>query len=171
MKFVLLLSIVFSSYSYAYKIESKWSSDYTKSTIVTCSEEEYFCMDLCSEPLECIQPEGYCKDCASTGIFSTNIFKYIGLSIVNSNVRVIDSTVEELIRSKEFITLSSKSIFNHLTRFNSKALQRQFISLCEDTEYPHIIISVTKISRTPINAKYVSCNNGLFELKEFQNLP
>jgi hypothetical protein len=146
-------------------VETNWTLEYKKEVKVSCAEEETsFCVSLCNNETECLLEEGMCKDCVGTSIHMTDFFRGIGNNIVPLNSLLTDHLLRRL-ESGDFVTFTSKTIYNLLTALDSKKIKRQFRALCTDeTEYPVVFAKVSPLRREIINIDLVLCNNGLFQI-------
>lgn len=142
-----------------------WNKEYRKSVEFSCSGDlSYLCHRMCEGESSCSIAEGVCKDCVGTTIDLTNLFKNIGLTITSTE-KVQGLGLVNIVTSNNFVTFTSKSIYNIITSYDSKGMKRQFSSLCSDgTEYPVVFASVYSKTRELISFNYVACNDGIYEL-------
>ena len=72
----------------------------------------------------------------------------------------------DLLKSGDFASMTSKTIYNHVESYNSEAIKAKFQSLCDGDEYPTVIFKVNPNTKRPQEAKYVLCHKSS-ELKVF----
>ncbi|OUR99950.1 hypothetical protein A9Q84_02660 [Halobacteriovorax marinus] len=165
----LLLSIILfsiSSLSSAYTVESSWNDKYEKELSFYCSSEDTMCLDLCGEATMCKVKEETCHNCIGTSITLTYIFNYMGKAYTNTGVETLDGEVLSSLKGSEFVSFSSRSIYNHVDRFNSSSLKRNFRSLCTDgTRYPIVLFKKNRGSQRVADVQFVFCDNGVFEME------
>lgn len=166
-----------SNEAFAFKIESRWNSEYKKEVVLKCDEvesESLECYQICGNMKECVVYEPPCKNCIGTSVFMTHLFENIGKSYVNSNQEVSLYEFFLYLNMGNFATISSKSIYNHVTRYDTPDLKNRFKSLCSDisgeegTEYPNVFLGVESVSRTPMNVLYVSCVDRFNDTRIFR---
>lgn len=160
-----ILLFLLSSNILAMNIGTKWNrTSFEKEVLVGCSESEsYLCIDLCNNEKSCSVTEGYCRDCAGDNLFLKTLFKQLGRTYKNTSVEVSKDDFVSYLKEGDFVTISSKSIYNTIDKFNSSKLKERFRSLCKlPTEYPIVFLDVEHVSRTPIKVKYVTCENEDF---------
>lgn len=169
-KFLTLITalFIFSLSSFAVTVETQWSEASEKSLLLTCNENEV-CRQFC-EGASCEVPEKVCKNCVSTSIAMTFAFKEMGRTIVSTEALDAYALVD-LLQTKEFVSLTSRSIYNLVERFNSNSLKRKFRSLCADgTAYPHAFFN--KTASGEIGApQLVWCESGVYRLERLSELP
>ena len=153
----------------AVTVESGWNDQYSKEVSFYCNGNDTLCLDLCGDEKMCKVPEETCHNCVGTSITLTYIFNYMGKAYTNTGVEALDGDVLELLKSGQFVTFSSRSIYNHVDNFNSMALRQNFKKLCSDgTRYPIVLFKKSAQSQRVSDVKYVFCNNGAYEM-EFSN--
>ncbi len=173
MKIVIaLLSVLLSISSLAFTIESKWTEDFIKILDIKCNQDDsYQCANLCDNYSQCSVKENYCRNCAGDNLFIKYTFKELGGKI-KSTEEVDQDDFFDFITQGNFATLTSKSIFNFIDKYNSFELKERFRSLCKmPVEYPIVFIELNKTSRTPEKIKYVACSNienstNIYQLKK-----
>lgn len=152
----------------ALEIETNWSAASEKSLALTCGEDST-CQQFCDGD-SCVVLEKVCKNCASTSIAMTFAFKEMGRSLVSGDA-VDPYALYDLLDSGSFVSLTSRSIYNLVERFNSSALKRRFRSLCNDgTAYPHAFFETTQ-SGSIGAPRMVWCNSGVYALERLNELP
>jgi hypothetical protein len=99
----------------------------------------------------------------------TFAFKEMGRSIVAKES--LDAyAFFDLLDSGEFVSLTSRSIYNLVERFNSNSLKRKFRSLCMDgTQYPHAFFDKTNSGEFGA-PQLVWCNSGIYRLERLTEL-
>jgi hypothetical protein len=169
----LLLSTADASSNKGVEVISYWNLDLQKTVEIHCPEnrshndvfgnEENLCQSTCSDNSFCLIEEGPFRNAASTnnGI-SYELFKFMGIHFVNSLERVHPKEVAKLLASRNFVTLTSRSVYNLYHRLDSRTVKRNFQSLCPNfTEYPMVFIEVDDYMRSYKDIKFVLClENG-----------
>ena len=158
---VFTILILFSSIANSYEFVSGWSPFFEKELKMVCSEGDYSCDQLCQNDSECLFEEKVCRNCIGSSIYLTHIFDNVGKSIVRREEKASFYELFDLINFKLFSSISSKSIYNHVTGYNSKELKEKFQSLClpYKVEYPVIIFEMDTISGYLGKPKYLICND------------
>lgn len=173
-----LVAIIFSSNILAMNIGTKWNrTSFEKEVLISCtSSEDYLCIDLCNNEKSCAVTEGYCRDCAGDNLFLKTIFKQLGRTYQNTGSEVSKDDFISYIKEGDFVTVSSKSIYNTIDKFNSSKLKERFRSLCKlPTEYPVVFLDVEHTSRIPTNVKFVTCvnedfNSDIYKMKRIYDV-
>lgn len=163
---LLLLAALMSSSVFSMTIKAEWNKvSFEKELLVGCNQNDsYLCIDLCNSEYSCKVKENYCRNCAGDNIFLKTIFNELGRTYQNSKNKISDDDFISFIKEDNFVTLTSKSIYNTIDKFNSPKLKRKFRSLCENpTEYPIVFLEVNPVSRVPEKVKYVGCSDNKFE--------
>ena len=166
-------SLLMTINAYAFKVESRWNTQFKKEVVLNCEGNSLECYSICANEKECVVYEKPCKDCIGTSVFMTHLFENIGKSYVNSMYEVSLYEFFKYLNRGLFSTVSSRSIFNHVSKFDNPELKERFMSLCEDsTEYPNVFIGVEPVTRTPNSVMYVSCldnnkNTRVFKMETY----
>ncbi|MCT4642677.1 MAG: hypothetical protein N4A33_10325 [Bacteriovoracaceae bacterium] len=148
-------------------VEAYWTKNYSKEVVVRCSDDKNLLCDvLCEDENLCILEEGMAKNFVGTSISLMNFLNNVGKSILSSG-RANEGDVVRLLQSGNFVTLTSQTVYNLITKVNSKKLQRQFRSLCDDgTQYPLVLAEVFEKTRDVVGYSYVVCKSGVYELED-----
>lgn len=164
-KLIIALFLLISANSaFAISYEPVWTEDYKKNVIMTCSEDEFQCEDLCGKS-SCIIKEKVCRNCIGSNIRITHIFRDMGRSFTNTGNEVSYYEVLETLGSQHFATFTSKSIYNIVERYDSTKLRLKFQSLCpNEVKYPVVVFSTKKVSRILDKVKFVVCGEKAFEM-------
>ncbi len=164
--FLILLSL-FSLSSLGFTLETQWSMASEKSLKVSCNNDSV-CERFCNG-VGCAVVEKVCKNCVSTSVAMTFAFKEMGRAIVAKEA-IDPYSLFDLLESGEFVSLTSRSVYNIVERFNSAALKRRFQALCTDgTQYPHAFFSKTLAGE--IDApQMVWCDSGVYRLERLTEL-
>ncbi|MFT6604635.1 MAG: hypothetical protein ACJARO_002158, partial [Bacteriovoracaceae bacterium] len=150
-----LFLLISANSAFAISYESIWTEDYKKNVIMTCSEDEFQCEDLCGKS-SCVIKEKVCRNCIGSNIRITHIFRDMGRSFTNTGNEVSYYEVLEILGSGHFATFTSKSIYNIVERYDSAKLRKKFQSLCpNEINYPIVIFSTKKVSRILDEVKFV----------------
>lgn len=163
MKIILgLFLVTFISQSQALDLQSGWSQNFEKEVRLSCREgEEEFCLHLCQQKDECVLKEKYCRNCAGTTLFLRNIFVEMGRVYWNSQNSVPFYEFMDFLKSGRFISITSKSVYNFVDRFDSTRIRMRFQRLCSNfTDYPIVFLQARPISRIPERVKYVVCKDA-----------
>ncbi|WP_417336597.1 hypothetical protein [Halobacteriovorax marinus] len=162
----LFLSLFFVFNINAAVVENGWNDSYEKELNFYCSEGDYLCFDICGKFEQCKVPEETCHNCIGTSIHLTYIFNYMGKAYTNTGVEANPSSVRDLIRSRRFVSFSSRSIYNHVDSFNSPTLRRNFRSLCSDgTRYPIVVFEKSRVTKKVTDVRFVFCESGTYEME------
>ncbi len=154
----ILISMFFISNLYALEISSGWTSSYEKEIAISCNDgEENQCNYLCGSDTRCSIVEGYCRDCAGTSLYLKVLFSEMGSRYHNSKRSVDVYDFFDFIVAGDFITISSKSIYNFVTSYNSFELRMRFQELC-GYEDPYPIVFLESSARQLGQIRYVACN-------------
>lgn len=163
---LIIALVLVSQFSYGYSVESNWNDSYEKELSFYCIEGDTLCNDLCQDDKICKIKEETCHNCIGTSITVTYIFNYMGKAYTNTEIEMNEADVLEKLTAGDFVSFSSRSIYNHVDRFNSSTLKRNFRSLCTDgTRYPIVMFNKTPISQKVGDVKFVFCDSGVFEMK------
>ncbi len=144
--------------AYTLEVKSGWNIKFQKEVTLSCSEGEYLCEDLC-EKSTCKIQENFCRNCIGNTVYLTHFFDYLGKSYVNSGDEVTTDEFLALIKSGNFASMTSKTIYNHVEKYNGENLRSKFQSLCEGDEYPMVFFKVNPTSKRPETVEYVLCRN------------
>jgi len=160
-KTLILLTILFSGSALSIELDSRWNYKFEKEVVLTCSQDEYFCEDLCENKERCIIKENVCRDCIGSTPYLTHVFNQIGRSIVSEGIEAPVEDLIELLRDGKFSSISSKSIYNHVDRFGSNKIMSKFESLCDyESQNPVMIFETQEVSKLLGKPKYLICNNN-----------
>lgn len=159
---IILFSI---SSAFSFELLEQWSTDYSPELKATCSSMDQLCLTLCDNEFECTIPVKTCKDCIGTSVLMTNIFDRMGLGYRNSGKEIDSSELIELIRSGNFVTFTSKSVYNQTDSFDSAPMKARFKTLCpNDVDYPVVFFSLKERSSILSEVKYVACGSDIFAM-------
>ncbi len=161
----LILSLVLVTQSYALEFTSSWNQSLTKEVVMSCSQDDYQCREVCESETSCTFKEKTCTNCIGTNVYITNIFREMGRIYVNTLTSVSSDSLVELLSSGNFVTITSKSIYNQVDRFNSLGLRNRFKSLCENgAQYPVVFFDMNSKNDKIDEVLYVACDNEFFEM-------
>jgi len=166
MKTLIFFLILFCSVSnFALEIETVWTETSEKRLAISCGEDEA-CVQFCMGNNSCFMREKVCKNCVGTSLKMTYIFEEMGRNLFNSGEAVGPYELFDLLTSTNFVSLSSKSVYNLIERFDSLSLRRRFRSLClDETAYP--IVFFNKVRSGEIGSvKAVWCNSGVYRMDQ-----
>lgn len=165
--FIALLAFVSSSLCFSMTITTNWSEDSRKTLVLACSEEEaeVACDNLCGEST-CEIEEKVCVDCVGTSIAMTYAFREMGRILHNTGEKVDAYFLVDLISSGNFVSLTSRSVYNLVERFDSRSLRSKFTSLCNDgTRYPTVFFKKLRSGKLG-SVSAVHCANGTFLMND-----
>mgnify|MGYP000247618367 FL=1 len=162
---ILALTLI-SQITFGYSVESGWNDSYQKELSFYCAEGDTLCHDLCENDSVCKVKEETCHNCIGTSITLTYIFNYMGKAYTNTGVEANEADILSKVETKSFVTLSSKSIYNHVDSFNSMSLRKNFRSLCTDgTMYPIVFFDKNVRTQKIGDVQFVFCNSGVYEME------
>ena len=170
MKMIGLLLMMISFQVSAVSLETVWTMSSEKELHLYCAQtEDETCLQFCGDE-SCIVSEPVCKNCVGTSVTMTYIFKEMGRVYI-AGEKLDDYYLYDLLNNQNFVSLTSRSVYNLVYSFNASSLRRQFRSLCNDgTAYPVAFFSKNaagEISRPDA----LWCESGVFELKQLDELP
>lgn len=147
--------------SYGFTMTADWNPFFEKEVSFNCSEGDYFCQDYCGKSSQCIVKENFCRNCIGSDTYLTYIFNYVGKTIVRSDIEVTDYELLDFVKKGNFSTISAKSIYNHVERFDGSLIKRKFQALCApyQDEYPLIVYNVEKTSHLLKRPEFIVCND------------
>lgn len=164
----LISYFIFSSSVFALSVSNNWEMDthFEKYVTLSCSKEDNECRNFCRRDNDCRYAETPCRNCLGSNLKMSYIFGEIGRAYRNNGVEINWDHVYDLLRTGRFVTLNAKSIYNHVTRFNSISIRRKFLALCPDADgvvEPLAFFSTNEIGE--INEpQFIACNDKVFEL-------
>lgn len=169
---ILLSFMTLQNYVFAMGVEEVWSSEYRPQLKLSCTEgEESMCSDLCpgsSSAKECILDQKVCRDCVGTSLLVTNIFEGMGVRYRNRGDEVSFYEFVDLIASKNFVSFTSKSVYNHVDSYDSLVLQKKFQSLCpvNSTLMPVVFFDLKPRTNVLNKVRYVACGEKLYTMSD-----
>ncbi len=168
MRLLILLFFV-SMPSFALQLETVWTERAEKNLSLTCEGEET-CVRYCQEKESCTVVEKVCKNCVGTSLAMTFAFNEMGRSLVASE-KLDDYALFDLLEKNSFVSLTSRSVYNLVERFDSSSLKTKFRSLCEDgTRYPVVFFGKTASGEMG-RVQAVWCESGFYEMLQLDQLP
>ena len=166
-KILVLLFVVLCFPLQALTIETAWTEASEKELHLYCGEDET-CRQFCAGDT-CTIAEPVCKNCVGTSVTMTYIFKEMG-RVYTTGERLDDYFLYDLFNLQNFVSLTSRSVYNLTMTFNSSALRRQFRSLCDDgTAYP-VVFFDKNLAREISQPISVWCETGVFQLIQLTEL-
>ncbi len=142
------------------RLSVKWESDYKKYLTLKCGEKNRVCRNICKANI-CKIEEKECFNCVGTSIFMTNLFQELGRTITsNLSSYYTKGKIYEAIEGNK-IFMTSKSIYNIYSKYNSRKVQRQFSKLCrtKSVEDPILVIDVFEGTNEPYQPSFVICQD------------
>ena len=142
---IILFTILLSGSALSMEMDSRWNYKFEKEVVLTCSEDEFFCEDLCESKDKCVIKENVCRDCIGSTPYLTHVFNQLGKSIVKSDAAQVEDLVE-LLETDSFATISVKSIYNNVDTFGSNKIIDKFGALCDFTaDKPIMVFEVKEV--------------------------
>lgn len=159
---ICLAALLVTTSANALVLEAKWNKELKKEVTLSCeSNEADRCHHLCEDEEKCVIPESFCRNCAGTTMYLKNLFTEMGriyVSIRSEEVLLTD--LLDFIKTRNFVTLTSKSVYNFVDKFDSLTIRNRFQRLCGGkTEYPIVFLEASPHSRILGKVRYVFCQN------------
>jgi hypothetical protein len=171
--FFSIIFILGVSHAQAFSVNAEWNPLFTREVKIECSEGEYACDDLCNNQTLCKVTETSCRYCIGNSVFLTYFFEYIGRSVLNKGQLVDPLDFIKFLPEGNFITINSKSIYNHVYRYEDPILNEKLDQLCISIggKDPLVFLKKNPISLRIEKIQYVSCKVGnqsrIFQLEDF----
>ncbi len=164
--FLIFINAIISCSAFSnYTIKEFWDQEYTPKIGVTCTNKDKFCDKLCKNKTYCEFPQVICRDCISTSILMTNIFENMSVFYRNSGEVAPAAEFIDFLKSKNYVSFSSRSIYNQTDSFDSAELQTRFQNLCPNfTKYPVVFFNLKANSNILNEAVYVACDSNVFKM-------
>lgn len=158
-----LLVLVLSLSIQAAEVYSTWTQDYTKHVSINCYHRDGdLCAQICEAQSKCIYPERPCRNCMSSSIMLTHLFKDLNL-YYDRGSEVDHFEFSEFLESRHFSSFSALSLMNYNSGAPhlSRRIEKTFKRLCpgERTRYPTIFFSIETFTRELREPQYVACND------------
>ena len=161
---LILFTILFSGSALSIEMDARWNYKFEKEVVLTCSEDEFFCEDLCESKDKCVIKENVCRDCIGSTPYLTHVFNQLGKSIVKSDAAQVEDLVE-LLKTDSFATVNVKSIYNNVDTFGSNKIIDKFGALCDYTsEKPVMVFEVKEVSQLLGKPKFLVCGSEIFHV-------
>lgn len=168
MKF-LIISLFLNLSTFAFQVETIWTEKAEKKLSLTCESDEQ-CVRFCKDQEACTVTEDVCKNCVGTSLAMTFAFKEMGRTLVASD-KLDDYAFFDLLKGNSFVSITSRSIYNLVERFDSSSLRQKFRSLCaDDTRYPVVFFGKTAGGELG-RVQAVWCESGFYEMIQLDYLP
>lgn len=165
--FLCLVMMSLVSASHALQVNSYWDQNFQKSLSVDCAldNKTAVCRRLCGQE-KCVVKEKVCRNCLGRDILISHSLQEIGRNLqINRKSQVDEQELIKFLKQKSFISLTSKSIYNLLYRFNSRLFQNQFKSLCPKGDAEGTVIFFARQKTGEIGqGRYVFCHSQFFPL-------
>lgn len=157
-----LLILILPKLLFAFEISTKWSDSANKYLELSC-RNSYECQEFCAGG-QCQVQEKVCRNCIGTSISMSYAFQEMGRAYVSS-YELDEYFLFELLSRGEFVSLTSRSLYNLIDRFDSLVLRRKFQSLCRDgTQYPVVFFDATAAGELG-EIQAVWCKSGVFKME------
>lgn len=173
MKFISFLCLYFFSFSFSVfaltGLDSHWTPSYEYEHIFRCEKAEAsLCRTICNNETECRVVENYCHNCVGTDLYLRKLFLEMGTTYASTGALVSLDELGRFIKSGNFISLNSKSIYNFVDSFDAANVRMRFQMLCDfQNDYPLVFLETSK-SRFPGKVRYVVCQNEKMEIFSLQ---
>ncbi len=154
------LLMLLSINTHAYLISEGWNQNLKKEIELSCllEEETNLCASLCNNPNKCIVKEGPCRNCAGTDLYIRNLFTEMGTQYHSTNEVVDKKIFFDYIATGNFVSISSRSIFNLTDSFDGANTRLKFMGLCNfSSSDPIVFLNVEPVSRKLKEVRYVVC--------------
>ncbi len=163
---ILILFFLKIQLSYSVEISELWNDQNRPYLILECLPQDKLCSATCANEGQCAIEQKVCKDCVGTSILMTNIFERMGIFYRNSGNKISTQEFAHFLQDHNFVTFTSRSIYNQTDSFDSPQTKARYQSLCPDqTEYPVVFFEL-KAKSSVLNAvKYVACQNEIYEMR------
>ncbi len=163
-KFLIALMMSFSAYALT-QVVPHWTQDYQYELIFRCEQgEQALCQNLCLNETECRVTENFCHNCAGTDLYLRSLFSEMGATYRSTGQKVPLEEFARFVKSGNFITLNSKSIYNFVDSYDSMNLRMRFQTLCGYQDNYPLVFLETDASRFPGKVRYVICQNDNLEV-------
>ncbi len=167
-KLIIIYLILSTSQVLAYQLKTTWNSKLQKIITIKC-EGDASCQQFCGGKQECATIETYCRSCIGNDPYVTSVFSGMGQLFRNAGEEVSSEEFFTFLNSRNFVSFTSKSVYNNIERFNSKKLQQRFQSLCPiETEYPIVFFNIDPIGHNLGKVQYVLCNGPSHSMEIFK---
>jgi hypothetical protein len=164
---ILLMMLMKISTSFAFEVKEIWNQENRLQIEFQCSSIDRFCHDLCLKDDSCKVEEKVCLNCVGTSMLMNSIFEQMGLKYRNTQEEVSSYELIDFLNKNNFVSITSKSIFNQIEAYDSPVLKSRFQSLCpENIAYPLVIFELNPTSHTPRSVKYVLCDEKIFRMTD-----
>lgn len=100
--------------------------------MVSCDPKtETFCQELCGVQESCTLPETFCRSCAGTeSLKLKRILDATGTALVAQDPMRTTDVLLKTLRESLWVSLSSTTLYNYSSGFDSDQLRAQFTALC-----------------------------------------
>lgn len=147
------------------ELDAHWTPDYQYELLFRCEQgEQGLCQNLCLNETECRVTENFCHNCAGTDLYLRSLFSEMGTTYQSTGTKVSLEEFARFVKTGNYITINSKSIYNYVDSFDSLSLRARFQTLCGfQDDYP-IVFLETDATRFPGKVRYVVCQSEKFEV-------
>ncbi len=166
---IIIFSLMASNAVLASGITTNWNDKYQKSITLTCGEDNYSytCSQVCGNESKCEIEEKTCYNCLGSSVYLTHLFKQMGQTYRSTNEETDAYGFVDFLLKNEFVTITSKSVYNNVDRFNSSSLRARFQSLCSNnTEYPVVFLESVGKRHDLGKVRYVSCGEEVYRMTD-----
>ena len=164
--FYFILFALFSQAALAMtKLDAAWTQDYQYELAFSCERsDEALCQGICQNEAECRVTENFCHNCAGTDLYLRSLFSEMGTTYKSTGQQVSFEEFARFVKSGNFITINSKSIYNFVDSYDSLGIRMRFQTLCGFNDNYPLVFLETDASRFPGKVRYVVCQSGNFEI-------
>ncbi len=160
--------ILISTSAMAFNIDTTWTEDSRKVLNLSCNGDD-ICSQFCDGD-SCQVDEKVCKNCVGTSIAMTYAFREMGRALVSTQ-ELSAYEIFDLLRSGEYVSLTSRSVYNLIFSFDARELKARFRGLCQDgTRYPVVFYSTIESGELG-EVKAVWCDSGVLGMTQLDQLP
>ncbi len=150
--------------------EEYWSVELEPFLNINCQGDyKSFCQKVCNVEADksCSIPMPVCRDCIGTSLLITNIFESMGIRYRNSGNHISNEVFSEYLSRKQFVTFSSKSVYNHVDSYDSQNLRNRFKSLCtEEIESPIVFFDINPKGNRLGKVRFLACGSTIYEMTD-----
>jgi hypothetical protein len=148
-----------------------WNQQNRLQLEIRCDSTNRLCNDLCQHNDYCKIEEKICINCVGTSMLMNSIFEQMGMKYRSTNEEVSSYELIDFLNNKNFVSFTSKSIFNQIDSYDSPALKSRFQSLCsENVAYPLVIFELNPNSFMPRSVKFVICGEKIYRMSDLPEI-
>ena len=151
----------------AFDVHEVWSDQNKLHLKFQCQSTDRFCYNLCNQNENCSIEEKMCFNCVGTGLLINAIFEQMGVLFQSTREEISPYELIDFLNQKNFVSFTSRSVYNQIDSYDSPAIKARFQSLCEGSvDYPVVLFELSKVSHAIIKVKYVLCNERIYRMSD-----